>query len=786
MKKLAHYSSLLAILLCVTVAAGLLSGWSSPPEAGNLSPENHKLRLIVPTNTPPAWTGTDTDVIDGTFDVGNGTFSDGSNVSGVVTTVSYAEKGEDGRYKAVYLTVPDPYIDILGNPFPNPLPAAGDDPYEGFKEGAWHLMLYDPWDSGLPWEDCWYRFDKDALTGGKAFMSTNIYNEDGTRTQEFEKLMHPILAYMYEKEVTFKVEGGTWDDGTAADQTVILNYYNADSQMYRVPCPQFLRPDQIPAAGNSPAEHYKEGSWKKVTVSDTGEEIIEDIAPDTETEIAEAEVTYIYAYKEDKISYDVTFKVENGAWDDGTTGDKTVTVWRYPEEDKAIVLLPEDVPAVGTTPDEGFKKGSWDTEPDTETEVSENLTYTYTYAPKKNVSYDVTFKVENGSWDDGTANDVTVQVSGEESDVLKLSADQIPMAGKEPAEHYKEGAWDTVPDTESGIKGNTAYTYSYAPKEKITRTVTFKVRDGSWNDGKENDLTVILTGEEGDVLKLSADQIPAAGKEPAEHYVEGAWDIEPDTETEIGEDVTYTYSYAEKEKVSRDVTFKVENGSWDDGTADERSVTVTGYEGEALKLSADQIPAVGSKPAEHYKAGSWDTRPDTKTEIAEGSVFTYSYIKKEKISRTVTFKVKNGAWDDGTAADRTVTLTGEEGDALKLSADQIPAAGKKPADGFSEGSWNTAFDTNTEIETDITYIYTFAKGTIVPGKKMPHGKYTKGKGDPQSVKPTAPNAPQGGKGVNTGDDSSAGSWAALMASAVLFLVLTAAFLSFSKERSSKI
>ncbi len=79
------------------------------------------------------------------------------------------------------------------------------------------------------------------------------------------------------------------------------------------------------------------------------------------------------------LSYKVTFKVKNGAWDDKTTADKTVTLSRYENEDLALALKPEDIPAVGNEPEEHYKAGSWDKTPDTETEIKDNPTYTYTY-----------------------------------------------------------------------------------------------------------------------------------------------------------------------------------------------------------------------------------------------------------------------------------------------------------------------------------------------------------------------------------------------------------------------
>ncbi len=85
--------------------------------------------------------------------------------------------------------------------------------------------------------------------------------------------------------------------------------------------------------------------------------------------------------------------------------------------------------------------------------------------------------------------------------------------------------------------------------------------------------------------------------------------------------------------ISYTVTFKVVNGKWNEGEGDaateDKTVTLTGHDGDTLKLTADQIPAVGTKPNDTYKAGSWDTTPSADTEITAATTYTYAYAAKE-------------------------------------------------------------------------------------------------------------------------------------------------------------
>lgn len=128
---------------------------------------------------------------------------------------------------------------------------------------------------------------------------------------------------------------------------------------------------------------------------------------------------------------------------------------------------------------------------------------------------------------------------------------------------------------------------------KISDTVTFKVENGSWNDGEGEaataDRTVILTGKEGDVLKLTAEQIPAVGDKPGEGYKAGAWNVTPNTETEIKEDTTFIYTYAAKDAYTVTVT--------NDGNGTGTATPASGVTGTKVTLAA--------APAEGYLFKEW-------------------------------------------------------------------------------------------------------------------------------------------------------------------------------------
>lgn len=83
--------------------------------------------------------------------------------------------------------------------------------------------------------------------------------------------------------------------------------------------------------------------------------------------------------------------------------------------------------------------------------------------------------------------------------------------------------------------------------ETITCTVTFQVKNGSWNEGGSADKKVRFTryANEDRAFRLTAAQIPAVGNKPDNGYKKGGkWTPStPDTERVINRDITFIYTY---------------------------------------------------------------------------------------------------------------------------------------------------------------------------------------------------------------------------------------------------
>ena len=228
-------------------------------------------------------------------------------------------------------------------------------------------------------------------------------------------------------------------------------------------------------------------------------------------------------------------------------------------------------------------------------------------------SYEVTYKVVNGTWSDDSTTDKTETVQSG-------SAPASVPSGMKAASGYTGGSWDTDP-TSATITGATTFTYTF---EAIpTYTVTYKVVNGTWSDDSTTDKTEI-------VQSGSAPASVPTGMKASYGYMGGTWDVNP-AEATITGTTTFTYTFTEKSSTSATVTFRVVNGSWDDETTEDKTVKLTCYEGETMQLADENIPAVGNKPDDPYVEGSWDVKPVAGMEITGDTTFTYNYAKKEEV-----------------------------------------------------------------------------------------------------------------------------------------------------------
>ncbi len=152
---------------------------------------------------------------------------------------------------------------------------------------------------------------------------------------------------------------------------------------------------------------------------------------------------------------------------------------------------------------------------------------------------------------------------------------------------------------------------------------------------------------------------------------------------------------------SYDVTFKVVNGSWDDNTTADKEITLNGNTGEVLKLSAGQIPDVGSKPNAGYKAGSWNVTPNTDRQITGDVTYTYTYANDNPSPATYNVNMSDDGHGSATASptsgatDTTVTIRATANSGYQFKEWQVLSGGVNLAN--AKSSTTTFKIKNTDV-----------------------------------------------------------------------------------------
>ena len=149
-------------------------------------------------------------------------------------------------------------------------------------------------------------------------------------------------------------------------------------------------------------------------------------------------------------TYQVTYRVVNGTWSDDTTADKTETVQSGSK--------PASVPT-GMKAASGYTGGAWDTDP-TDATITGATTFTYTFTALP--SYQVTYKVVNGTWSDYTTTDKTETVQSGSTPA------SVPT-GMKASQGFTGGAWDENP-ADATITGAKTFTYTFTAKQASTVT----------------------------------------------------------------------------------------------------------------------------------------------------------------------------------------------------------------------------------------------------------------------------------------------------------------------------
>ena len=398
------------------------------------------------------------------------------------------------------------------------------------------------------------------------------------------------------KTVTFKVQNGKWSDGATDDETVTVDLRNGLGT---------LSPKDVPTGMTPDTDHKAPGAW--------------DSHPNTNTDgISETE-NYVYTY---------TFPQLNSS---------TVTYHWLSTENPASAVLPKQATVtentsypVETVPDiKGWTFSGW---------------YDNEACEGKRVDKEINIKDQNidlyGKW---THNPCTVTFRADYEGIPArgdLNADKqteltytvpygstlrkerisLPTPVPGEATYYFFKDWDldnlfyTDPDVlDMPVRSNLTFVAQWWP------IVTFDANGGAWSSGETMHYVKITD-------KVAAESTPVRnGYTFLGWYTAADGGVRANFEKEVYGPKTLYAHWAKNAAV----TFRIVNGTWSGGAAEDKTVTVVLYpqaDGTASgTLDASYVPQI-MLPAPGYEniAGGWEQTPNTDPNGITGDV-TYVY-----------------------------------------------------------------------------------------------------------------------------------------------------------------
>ena len=406
------------------------------------------------------------------------------------------------------------------------------------------------------------------------------------------------------KTVTFKVKNGTWSDGKSADRNVTVELRNGLGTLSAKDVPT----DMTPVDEN---EYKATGSW--------------DIRPNTNTDGISETGNYVYTY---------TFPQKD---------ECTVTYhWLSTENPDSAVLPAQATVTEGTTYTvetvskiEGWTFSGWyDKANWTDTdETVKPGTYSSTaqdidlYGRWTHKGCTVTFRADYEGAERGylDANKQTVVLTYTVPYGSTLRKERISLPTPVPGEatYYFFKDWDldnlfyTDPDVlNMPVRSNLTFVAQWWP------IVTFDANGGAWSSDEAMHYVKIQT----DTEKVAAESTPVRnGYTFLGWYTAADGGDRANFEKEVyGPKPLYAH-WAKNAAV----TFRIVNGTWSGGAAEDKTVTVVLYpqaDGTASgTLDASYVPQI-MLPAPGYEntAGGWEQTPNTDPNGITGDV-TYVY-----------------------------------------------------------------------------------------------------------------------------------------------------------------
>lgn len=300
----------------------------------------------------------------------------------------------------------------------------------------------------------------------------------------------------YQAIVTYKVVNGTWADGNDDDIDALFNthvyqdgVWTALNPTLGTTVPTGMLPDDI---------HIAPGSWDKTTTSSVA--------------VVDKDV-FTFTFDQ-YLTFDITINVTGGTHD---AGDDEISVIH--KDSKTIQFTPDDGKVIKSVVIDGVEVSITDDLTYTFDNVSEDHTITVVFADDKNdngipdeFEADITYQVANGTWEDGTTEDIVEHFILKELkdgfwvDTNATLGDTIPVGMLPDDFHVTDSsAWSMEIDGTTAVTGNATYLFNFG--EEKYHNITIDITGGTTDPDEEiipvkhkDEKTIVITPDEHHVV----------------------------------------------------------------------------------------------------------------------------------------------------------------------------------------------------------------------------------------------------------------------------------------------
>lgn len=488
---------------------------------------------------------------------------------------------------------------------------------------------------------CFYQAETPTLAGYefdgwyKNSACTERYNSDGEKLSANTDL-YGRWTKLGTKEVTFTVVNGSWNTESTWYKRLAASADGENTVTVQVPLRNgkgTLATDLIPYVDNGDMQpsdgHKKPGTW--------GE-----LAPDTNVDAITENGTYQYTYTfPEANTYTITYR-----WMPGTEVPEDVSLpAQQSDNENSSGAKPEfSIQTVKSSDEKWHFDGWYTTSEIAETDKPFSSTeYSFEDTDEKNLTLygkwshepcTVTFYADYDQPARGYFNDGSYSVSYTVPYGSKLTEEVPAPAPNSTATYYFEGWKDDYGNSNSDTFYTSRAIQTMTVKCDLNFVaqwwpiVTFNANGGAWKLSEgQPDIRYVRVPANAD------NHIDALRPPVKEGYTFLGWCYKDagkiiDFNTETFNDARTVYARWAKNAT---VTFRIVNGYWSGGTAEDRNVTVVLYpqaDGSVGgTLPASSVPAI-MIPAAGYEnaAGSWDAVPNIEPNgIVDSVTYTYTF-----------------------------------------------------------------------------------------------------------------------------------------------------------------